>query len=140
MRPMAIIALSTILSTGTILLTQQCGCLHKQDVKEPVKDTATVAACIANHWGEEWAVLMANCAGSAIDLFFDLVAERELKNENAPQTVASTAASAAPPMASAATSATPPQTAILAATSVKRTSYANQPPIASRLAALRAKK
>ena len=54
-----------------------CGCAHFQPSKEQTKEAVSIAACVANRWGDPWLDLIAECAGPGLDLFYDVVAETE---------------------------------------------------------------
>lgn len=106
------------------------GCLHKADVKEQVQDGAAMAACISSHWGEDWTVLMANCSGPGLELFYDIVADIVAATEKDGKTVATQEATPAP----AASSPTVKLTAMASPkTLLPSQQYAKQPEIAKRL-------
>lgn len=137
MKPITVAVLSLALSSGTILFSQQCGCLHKQAVKEQMKDATTIAACIASHWGEDWTQLLAACSALGLDLFYDIVAENE-SNATADE-VTQPATIIAP--TSSTQIATPTSSAQITTAKIlsldtkakRRSYYAKQPPIAIRL-------
>lgn len=60
-----------------IVLALLCGCAHFQTSKEQTKEAVSIAACVANRWGDPWLDLIAECAGPGLDLFYDIVAETE---------------------------------------------------------------
>ena len=60
-----------------IVLVLLCGCAHFQPSKEQTTEAVTVAACVANHWGDPWLELIAECSGPGLDLFYDIVAATE---------------------------------------------------------------
>lgn len=59
---------------ATSLLT---ACPRSKPNAEQAKDTAAMATCVANHWGEDWTQLMAACSGQGVELFYDIVSDVE---------------------------------------------------------------
>jgi hypothetical protein len=94
-----------------------------------VKDSASVAACVASHWGEDWTQLMAHCAGPSLDLFYDIVAEDE-KNAVASSTAPTASAK---PATQLLTFRVETDGSVGNAKALHRSYYAKEPPIASRL-------
>lgn len=101
-----------------IMLLQPWWCAHSKPTTEQVKDARTIATCVANHWGEDWTQLIAQCAGPGLELFYDIVADNERT------------AIQSEPTADGGITRAP-----LGSKQPKRllSHYANQPPITSRL-------
>lgn len=60
-----------------IVLVLLCGCAHFRPTAEQSKEAVSIAACVANRWGDPWLDLIAECAGPGLDMFYDIVAETE---------------------------------------------------------------
>ena len=60
-----------------LFLLQLPGCLRSKPTAEQTEGAAAMVACVGNHWGENWTQLMGACAGTALELFYDIVAEKE---------------------------------------------------------------
>lgn len=68
---------STLPTLIALMLFQPWWCIRSKPTTEQVKDTGAMVTCVANHWGEDWAKLIADCAGQGLELFYDIVAENE---------------------------------------------------------------
>lgn len=68
---------STLPTLIALMLFQPWWCMRSKPTTEQVKNTGAIVTCVANHWGEDWTKLIADCAGQGLELFYDIVAENE---------------------------------------------------------------
>lgn len=134
-----------------VVAVVMCGCLKTptgvKTIAEQEQDAIAIASCVTNHWGEDWTILVANCASLGYAVFCDIVSDIEWAIGKSEQT--STAPTAVASVSPAASASAPTRMALSSKAktglenpfqdggvggALKKSHYATEPAIARRLA------